>query len=78
MIHKLQFRLFLAFAIVILVAVGAVYLLVGQMAGNEVQRFGERNEQARFSRVEFELYRPSLQELEETRMLEKVEKPTDW
>ena len=29
-------------------------------------------------RVEFELYRPSLQELEETRMLEKVEKPTDW
>jgi signal transduction histidine kinase len=56
MIHKLQFRLFLSFAIVILVAVGAVYFFVGQMAGNEVQRFGERNEQARFSRVEFELY----------------------
>jgi outer membrane protein OmpA-like peptidoglycan-associated protein len=29
-------------------------------------------------RVEFELYRPSLAELEEMRMLEKVEKPSDW
>jgi outer membrane protein OmpA-like peptidoglycan-associated protein len=29
-------------------------------------------------RVEFELYRPSLRELEEMRMLEKVEKSSDW
>jgi len=55
MIHKLQFRLFLAFAVVILVAVGAVYFFVGQMASGEVQRFGERNEQARSSRIEFQL-----------------------
>lgn len=55
MIHKLQFRLFLAFAVVIMVAVGAVYFFVGQMAGGEVQRFGERNEQARSSRIEFQL-----------------------
>lgn len=55
MIHKVQFRLFLAFAIVIMVAVGAVYFFVGQMASGEVQRFGERNDQARSSRVEFQL-----------------------
>ena len=29
-------------------------------------------------RVEFELYRPSLSELQEMKMLEKVEKPSDW
>jgi signal transduction histidine kinase len=55
LIHKLQFRLFLAFAVVIMVAVGAVYFFVGQMAGGEVQRFGERDEQARSSRIEFQL-----------------------
>lgn len=55
MIHKLQFRLFLAFAVVITVAIGAVYFFVGQMAGGEVQRFGERDELARTSRLEFQL-----------------------
>ncbi len=29
-------------------------------------------------RVEFQLYRPSLSELQEMKMLEKVEKPSDW
>ena len=29
-------------------------------------------------RVEFELYRPSLKELEEMRMLEQMEDVTDW
>lgn len=53
MTHKLQFRLFLAFAIVIMVSFGAVYFFVGRMARDEVERFGEQNEQTRSSRVEF-------------------------
>ncbi len=57
MIHSLRFRLFVAFTIVILVAVGAVYLFVSQTTGGEIQQYGERSEQLRFSRVGFELSR---------------------
>jgi signal transduction histidine kinase len=56
-VHSLRFRLIVAFALVILVAVGAVYLFASQTAGGEIRRFGERIEQARFSRVGFELFR---------------------
>ena len=56
-IHSLRFRLLMAFTLVILVAVGAVYLFASQTTGGEIRRFGERSEQARFSRVGFELYR---------------------
>ncbi|MFC1980030.1 sensor histidine kinase [Chloroflexota bacterium] len=57
MIHNLRFRLLVAFTIVILVTVGAVYLFVNQTTGGEIRRYGERGEQARFGRVGFELYR---------------------
>ena len=55
MIHSLRFRLLLAFTLVILVAVGAIYLFVSQTTQGEVRRYGERSEQARFGRVGFEL-----------------------
>jgi len=56
-IHSLRFRLLLAFALVILVVVGAIYFFVSQTTQVEVRRYGERSEQARFGRVAFELYR---------------------
>ena len=57
MIHSLRFRLLAGFSIVILVAVGAIYFFASQTAGGEIRRFGERSEEARFSRVVFELHR---------------------
>ncbi len=57
MIHSLRFRLLTAFALVILVAVGAIYFFVSQTTQVEFRRFGERSEQARLGRVAFELYR---------------------
>jgi len=56
-VHGLRFRLLIAFTVVILVAVGAVYLFAHQTTGGEIRRYGERTEQARFTRVGFELYR---------------------
>ncbi len=57
MIHSLRFRLLVSFALVILVAIGAVYLFVSQTTGGEIRRFGERSEQAHLGRVAFELDR---------------------
>ncbi len=57
MIHSLRFRLLVAFTLVILVAVGAIYFFVSQTTGDEIRRYGERSEQMRFTRVGFELYR---------------------
>ena len=57
MLYSLRFRLLAAFALVILVAVGAIYLFVSHTAAVEIGRFGERSEQARFGRVAFELHR---------------------
>jgi len=56
-IHSMQFRLLVAFALVILVTVGAVYFFVNQTTKGEIRRFGERSEMARFFRVEHELQR---------------------
>jgi signal transduction histidine kinase len=56
-VHSLRFRLLVAFSIVILVAVGAVYFFVSRTTGGEIQQYGQRSEQIRFSRVGFELYR---------------------
>ncbi len=56
-VHSLRFRLLVVFAIVILIAVGAVYFFASQTTGGEIRRYGERIEQARFSRVGFELFR---------------------
>lgn len=57
MVHSLRFRLLVAFTLVILVAIGAVYFFASQTTGGEIRRFGERIEQARFGRVGLELYR---------------------
>lgn len=57
MIHSLRFRLLVAFTLVILVAVGAIYFFVSQTTGGEIRRYGEKSEQMRFTRVGFELYR---------------------
>lgn len=57
MIHSLLFRLLIAFTLVILVAVGAIYLFVSHASVVEIGRFGERSEQARFGRLAFELNR---------------------
>ncbi|MFC2002104.1 ATP-binding protein [Chloroflexota bacterium] len=57
MVHSLRFRLLVAFAIVIMVAVGAVYFFTSQTTGGEIRRFGEQTEHARFNRVGFELFR---------------------
>jgi len=54
-VHSLRFRLLIAFTLVILIAVGAVYFFVSQTTGGEIHRYGERSEQLRFSRVGFEL-----------------------
>jgi len=56
-IHSLRFRLLVAFTLVILVAVGAVYLFASQTTGGEIRRYGERMEEMRFGRVGFELSR---------------------
>jgi signal transduction histidine kinase len=53
----LRFRLLVAFTLVILVVVGAIYFFVSQTTGGEIRRYGERSEQARFGRVAFELNR---------------------
>lgn len=57
MVHSLRFRLLMAFALVILAAIGAIYFFVSQTTQVEIRRYGERSEQARFGRVAFELYR---------------------
>ncbi len=57
MLHSLRFRLLVAFTLVILVTVGAIYFFVSHATGGEINRYGERSEQARFSRVGFELFR---------------------
>ena len=57
MVHSLRFRLIVAFTLVILVAVGAVYFFVSQTTGGEIQQYGQRSEELRFNRVSFELSR---------------------
>jgi len=54
---RLQFRLIAAFTVVILVTIGAVFFLINQAIQDEVRRFGERAEQMRIGRMEFELAR---------------------
>ncbi|MGA7677517.1 MAG: ATP-binding protein [Dehalococcoidia bacterium] len=53
----MRFRLLMSFALIILVAVGAIYLFVSHTSVVEIGRFGERSEQARFGRLAFELNR---------------------
>lgn len=53
MIHKLQFRLLLAFLAVILAATGTVLFFVIRNTGDELQQFEERNNQIRSARMEY-------------------------
>ncbi len=46
----------MAFALVIVVAIGTVFFFVINTMGGEIRRYGERIEHARFSRVGLELY----------------------
>ncbi len=57
MIHRLQFRLLVAFTLVILVAIGTVFLFVSQTTGGEIRQYREHSEQVRFRRIGFELSR---------------------
>ncbi len=57
MIGKLQFRLLLAFTLVILVTIGAVLFLVNQATQGEIRQFKERVDQMRIARMETELSR---------------------
>ncbi|MBI2868369.1 MAG: HAMP domain-containing protein [Chloroflexi bacterium] len=57
MLHRLQFRLLLAFTLVILVAIGTTFVFVIQTARAEIRQYAVRAEQARLGRVEFELNR---------------------
>jgi len=53
MIHSLQFRLLLAFVLVILVAIGTVSIFVLRNTGSELQQFDTRTEQNQAARAEF-------------------------
>ena len=55
MIHKLQFRIVLAFGLVILVTIGAVFFFFSQATKSEISRFGERAEHALATRITIEL-----------------------
>ncbi|MDP2916867.1 MAG: ATP-binding protein [Dehalococcoidia bacterium] len=57
MVHSLRFRLLLAFTLVIVIAIGTVFLFVRQTAQGEISRFLEHSERVRFSKIGIELYR---------------------
>jgi signal transduction histidine kinase len=54
-IHNLHFRLLAAFALVIIVIIGSVFLFIYQTTRGEISRFGERMDMMRARRVEVEL-----------------------
>ena len=55
MLHSLHFRLLAAFTLVIIITIGSVLFLAHQNIRSEIRQFGERFEQMRARRVEFEL-----------------------
>lgn len=57
MIHSLQFRLLVAFTLVILVTIGTVSFFVSHSTGSEIQHYEERSEQWRAARMEYLLSR---------------------
>jgi signal transduction histidine kinase len=56
-IYSLHFRLIAAFALVIIVIIGSVFLFAYHTTRGEIGRLGERMEQMRAGRMEFELSR---------------------
>ena len=57
MIHSLRFRLLLAFTLVILVTIGAVFFFINQATQEEIRQFQEQADQMLARRMEFELSR---------------------
>jgi len=56
-IHNLQFRVMIAFSLVILVTIGSVFFFFGQTTRSELNRFEERIERTLTTRISFELSR---------------------
>jgi len=56
-IHSLQFRLLVAFTLVILVTIGAVFFLISWGTGGEIRHYWERSEQIRIARMELVMAR---------------------
>lgn len=57
MIHSLQFRLLLAFTLVVVITVGATFFFIYQTTRSEIRQFEERAEDIRVGRIEVELAR---------------------
>jgi len=51
-IHKMQFKLFVAFALVILVGIGTIAFFVMQSTGEEIKQYEERSERIDIARME--------------------------
>jgi len=62
MVNRLQFRLLAAFALVILVTIGAVFFFINQATQGEIRRFRESIDQRIAARMEFELSAYYLQQ----------------
>ncbi|MFC2035159.1 sensor histidine kinase [Chloroflexota bacterium] len=56
-IRSLRFRLFLAFTLVIVIAIGTVFLFVGRTTEGEIDHYAERSAAVRFRQLYFELSR---------------------
>jgi signal transduction histidine kinase len=56
-IHSLQFRLLVAFTLVVVVTIGATFFFIYQTTRSEIGRFEERAEDIRVGRIEDELSR---------------------
>jgi signal transduction histidine kinase len=53
--HSLQFRLLLAFTLVVVVTIGATFFFIYQTTRSQIRQFEERAEEVRISRIEVEL-----------------------
>jgi len=62
MIHSLQFRLLLAFTLVVLVTIGAVFFFINEAAKDEIRQFQEQADQMLARRRGFELSRYYLRQ----------------
>jgi signal transduction histidine kinase len=54
-IHSLQFRLLVAFALVVIVTIGSIFFFIYQTTRSEISQFQERSEGVRAERMEMEL-----------------------
>jgi signal transduction histidine kinase len=56
-VHSLQFRLLLAFTLVVVITIGATFFFIYRTTRSEIGQFEQRAEDIRLGRVEIELYR---------------------